>query len=123
MYVSLPRWPLPPHPVSTLLEEVLNSWIKHHILRPRSSASSVLDNSSIHAQLNRSNYINLVAFVILYYDYTLTLSAEDYERGLVTTFAKVSSSTMISRLMLNLRDPNLLSAYGVALEEHYYLLL
>lgn len=36
----------------------------------------MVDNASIHAQLNRGNDINLVSFVILYYDYALTLPAE-----------------------------------------------
>lgn len=36
----------------------------------------MFDNASIHTQLNLSNYINLVSFVILYYDYALTLPAE-----------------------------------------------
>ncbi|KAF8150592.1 hypothetical protein B0H34DRAFT_143963 [Crassisporium funariophilum] len=35
----------------------------------------------------------------------------DYERGMLTTLANVLSSTMISRLMLNLRDPKLSSGY------------
>ncbi|KAF9466478.1 hypothetical protein BDZ94DRAFT_1319363 [Collybia nuda] len=36
----------------------------------------VVASSSIQSQLNNSNYINLVAFVILYYDYALTLPDE-----------------------------------------------
>ncbi|KAF8072079.1 hypothetical protein FPV67DRAFT_1483847 [Lyophyllum atratum] len=38
----------------------------------------MVDNlkASIQTQLNHSNYINLVSFVILYYDYALTLPAE-----------------------------------------------
>lgn len=38
----------------------------------------------------------------------------EYERGFITTFANIISSTMISRLMLNLRDPKLSPAYSEA---------
>ncbi|RDB31003.1 hypothetical protein Hypma_000082 [Hypsizygus marmoreus] len=33
----------------------------------------------------------------------------EYERGFITTFANIISSTMLSRLMLNLRDPDLVT--------------
>ncbi|KAF8063379.1 hypothetical protein FPV67DRAFT_240302 [Lyophyllum atratum] len=37
----------------------------------------------------------------------------EYERGFITTFANIVSSTMMSRLMLNLRDPKLNGPYYV----------
>ncbi|KAF7300798.1 hypothetical protein MKEN_01305400 [Mycena kentingensis (nom. inval.)] len=46
-----------------------------------------------------STIANIITFVI----------AEPYARGILTTFTNVISTTMISRLMLNLRDPALVS--------------
>jgi len=57
-------------------------------------------------------YFAIMAAVSLANILTFHLSPE-YERGFITTFANIISATMISRLMLNLRDPRLYPRYRV----------
>jgi len=52
-----------------------------------------------------ASLVNIISFFVL----------GDYGRGLVTTLANIISSTMMSRLMLNLRDPKLDSIISVHL--------
>lgn len=58
-------------------------------------------------------YFGIMAIAGLANIISLHLSPE-YERGFTTTFANIISSTMISRLMLNLRDPKLSARYSEA---------
>ncbi|KAJ7020076.1 hypothetical protein C8F04DRAFT_1275505 [Mycena alexandri] len=60
------------------------------------------DGSIYFAVIVMANLANILTFVF----------AGSYSRGLPTTFTNVISSTMVSRLMLNLRDPSLSSMSG-----------
>lgn len=61
-------------------------------------------------------YFGIMAAVTLSNILSFLLSA-DADRGFMTTFANIMSSTMLSRLMLNLRDPRLSRTRGGTSEE------
>ncbi|KAG5734046.1 hypothetical protein E4T56_gene9467, partial [Termitomyces sp. T112] len=78
------------------------------------------DRSLLHILLrDGAIYFGIMAFVGLMNIVTFYVSP-NYQRGFVTTFANIISSTMISRLMLNLRDPKLATRMPIGHEHSTY---